>query len=100
MGKSALQTNVTRGNALKVVCRGLLVRRLAFGGAAPLPVANFGQVIAVFGEAASVVEQFFAERLLCRGCARAQLGNAIDHITDRVEPVELVARAHVNAEDV
>ena len=100
MGKSALQTNVTRGNALKVVCRGLRVRRLAFGGAAPLPVANFGQVIAVFGEAASVVEQFFGNDCCAEAARAPSLGTRLITSLTRVEPVKLVAHAHVNAEDV
>jgi hypothetical protein len=70
MGRSALRPNVALGNALNIVCRGVRFCRLASGSAAPLPVANFGQVVAVFGDVASVVEQFFTDRPLRIGCAR------------------------------
>jgi hypothetical protein len=73
---------------LNIVIRG---RDLARGQAPPPPVTNFRQVVAVFGDVALVIEQFFADHLLRIGCARAQLRNAIDHFTDQVESVELVA---------
>src|SRR5215475_1666452 len=64
-------------------------------GLPPPPTADFGCVLAVLVDILLVVDQRVADRLFGIGRTRAQLRNAVYHISHQMEAVEIGTHTHV-----
>jgi len=63
--------------------------------AGPLPIADFGQVLAVLAYVLLVLEQLLSELLLHVEALLAGLRQAIDGVDDEMEAVQIVQHRHV-----
>ena len=61
----------------------------------PLPVADLGQILTVFGDILLVLNELIPHLLQQIGTAVAQLGQMLDHIHHQMEPVDVVLDTHI-----
>src|SRR5262245_50301490 len=91
---NALITNTCKAAASDIVglCRAKTCSRRFL---TPLPAGNLGHVVTISADVLLVVDELVADGLLrvCRACA--ELGHAIDHVADQMEPIQFVEHAHI-----
>src|SRR5207248_5853442 len=93
--RAACSTITARSSGRRSAARTTFGSREKRSLAAPPPVANFRQIVAVAHDVFAVLDELVAQRLLDVGRARAQAGHPIDHVADQVKTIEIVAHGHV-----
>src|SRR5258708_6414847 len=63
----------------------------------PLPVANFGHILAVGGDVLAMLHQFARQPLFQSNSAAPRLGQAIDGVHNEVKSVEIVQDRHIES---
>ena len=88
-------SNQTRLNQGEGTFFQLTADGFSVAGLAPLPIADFGHVLAVFVDVIFMIEEFVAQGLLGIGGARAKAWHAIDHVTHQMETIKVIQHDHI-----
>ena len=61
----------------------------------PFPFSDLRHILAILGNIFPVLDEFGSDGLFRIGRYQSQLGDAVDHIRDEVEAVQIIAHDHV-----